>query len=204
MPPCKAAPSDVFVLDFDGVLADSQREVSTAGLQAAAARWPAIFSDMDAAARENVLQGLAAVRPRLVNGYETMVMARLIAQSADNVRQIVEPDSGLAWDAPGGLLESTLAAWGETEAELMSGFEALRHQTMSRDEAAWAAMVPLYSGVEEALSACEMPFYIASSKRRNRLTLLLNILLVLQLEEDSPRVLGGLIPPNEKKIEALR
>lgn len=48
------------------------------------------------------------------------------------------------------------------------------------------------------------PFYVASSKRRDRLVRLLNAHLCLGLEPDSPRMLAGLIPPNERKIEALR
>lgn len=68
----------------------------------------------------------------------------------------------------------------------------------------WVALNPLYPCVADALQACPYPFYIASSKASSRLVALLRAGLGMDVEEGSPRVLASLIPPNEKKIAALR
>lgn len=198
----RAGPSDVFVLDYDGVMADSQIEVSSAGLLAAEQHWPSAFADLNDETRKALLAGIAAARPRLVKGFESMVMARLIHEDATNLDKILRgtPD----WDAPGGLLRRSLEAWNEPEGPLLERFERLRGDRVASDPAAWVALSPLYSGIADALADCSSPFYICSSKRGDRLIRLLNAQLNLQLDEDSPRVLSSLIPPNEKKIEALR
>jgi hypothetical protein len=69
---------------------------------------------------------------------------------------------------------------------------------------AWTHRNQLYGGMYEALRGCEAPWYIASSKARQRVTPLLTSLLGVRLEPDSPRLLAGLIPPTERKVEALR
>jgi hypothetical protein len=68
----------------------------------------------------------------------------------------------------------------------------------------WLEMNPLYDGVKDALMRdCQSPFYIASSKAGNRLIPLLNNLLGMDVDEESPRVFHSLIPPNELKLEVL-
>ena len=198
----RAGPSDVFVLDYDGVIADSQHEVSSAGLLAAEQQWPSIFPNLTDATRNELLAAIAAARPRLVKGYESMMMARLIHENPANLNKILNgtPD----WDAPGGLLQRSLDAWEEDDHVLAEKFERLRAGRVAADAAEWVALSPLYSGVGDALADCPAPFYICSSKRGDRLLRLLNAQLNLQLDESSPRVLSSLIPPNEKKIEALR
>jgi len=81
-----AAPTDVFVLDYDGVISDSQHEVSSAGVAAAEQQWPSVFQALSSSAseRQRVLAGVAASRPRLVKGYESMVMARIILENPQN------------------------------------------------------------------------------------------------------------------------
>lgn len=192
-----AAPTDVFVLDFDGVIADSAYEVNSAGLSAAQTRWPTVsFADSD-----RILKGLAKTRPRLVRGYESMVMARLIAESDDNIDEILQE----TWATPDGLLHRSLHAWQEDSEDLNILFEKIRSERILADEDAWLKLVPLYDGIADALRECGYPFYIASSKRGDRLTKLLNAPpLNLQVDNDSPRVFSDLIPPNEKKIEALQ
>lgn len=200
---CRSAPTDVFVLDYDGVIADSAREVATAGLGAATLTWPQFFAALTLEETDRILAGLAATRPRLVRGYESMVMARLILEDpTGGVDAVLAP----GWDAPGGLLASSLAAWGTSEGELNPRFEEWRAARLAADPAAWLAFNPLYAGVGEALGDCPHPYYIASSKRSDRLTRLLRAQLpaLADLPDASPRVLAGLIPPNERKIAALR
>jgi phosphoglycolate phosphatase-like HAD superfamily hydrolase len=197
-----SAPTDVFVLDYDGVIADSQHEVSSAGVAAAEQQWPSLFQGLEGSERQRVLAGVAAARPRLVKGYESMLMARLILQDPQNVENILSGTPN--WDSPGGLLQTSLIAWDEEEQALQSVFEAYRANRMTNDLEGWVALNPLYEGIAEAMADCTSPFYICSSKRGDRLVRLLNAQFDLDVTEDSPRVLASLIPPNDKKIEALR
>lgn len=107
------------------------------------------------------------------------------------------------WEA--GLLPASLAAWGEREAALAAAFEQHRAARMRGDANGWLALNPLYEGVAEALRECPYPYYIASSKAANRLVSLLRASsLNLDVDEQSPRLFASLLPPNEKKIAALR
>jgi hypothetical protein len=196
-----AAPTstDVFVLDYDGVIADSQMEVSSAGIAAAELQWPEIFKNGEKA---KLLAGVAQARPRLVKGYESMIMARIIHEDQNGVEKILNGTP--RWDADGGLLQKSLAAWHVEEQSLQDVFEAYRAERMSTDFEAWIALNPLYDGIADAIADCTAPFYICSSKRGDRLVALLNAQFDLNVTEDIPRVLASLIPPNEKKAEALR
>lgn len=73
-------PSDVMVLDFDGVICDSEREVSTSGYEACQQYWPQLFGAVGDAELQRIMAGLRRVRPRLIKGYEALVMARLILE----------------------------------------------------------------------------------------------------------------------------
>lgn len=192
--------SDIFVLDFDGVLCDSQKEVSTAGLETAIERWPDVFGGIDAAGRENVLLLLEQARPRLVRGYETMVMSRMLWENEENVSKILDGD----WDSESGLLHQTLKSWGESEVKLNEEFEMYRGKRMQRLKDDWFGLNPLYPGVLDAINDCREPFYICSSKGGDRLCPLLNQLLNLNVSEESPQIFSGLIPPTERKIEVLK
>ncbi len=69
---------------------------------------------------------------------------------------------------------------------------------------AWIHRNQTYPGVYEALRACEHPWYVASSKAAHRISPLLRSLLGVDMDEASPRLFAGLIPPEERKIAALR
>jgi hypothetical protein len=89
-----AGPSDVFALDFDGVLVDSEPEVSSAALEAAITyddewREAVLPSSRRSASdppsrRAALLAALKRTRPVLVRGYEAVVMARLLAEGLDD------------------------------------------------------------------------------------------------------------------------
>jgi len=95
------AAADVFVLDFDGVLVDSEPEVSMSAYTAARDYWPGIFASATAAQQSAVLEGLRACRPALVRGYESMVMARMLLEDPECSGAILGGD----WEA---LLLTTL------------------------------------------------------------------------------------------------
>lgn len=142
-------------------------------------------------------RGLRATRPRLIKGWEALVMARLVLEDDSNVQRILQD-----WEP---LLERTLEAWGEGGgAALAAAFESHRAAQMAAAPDGWRALNPLYPGVDDALRACPYPFYIASSKAASRLVPLLRASLGMEVEVGSPRIFASLIPPNERKIEALR
>ena len=121
-----ATATDVFALDFDGVICDSEVEVSTSGLHSCAQHWPHLFRglDDDEAERRRVWSGLRAARPRLVKGYEVMIMARLILENSSNVQTILEGD----WEA---VLDGAVRRWGDSHAALAAAFERHRAGTMA-------------------------------------------------------------------------
>jgi hypothetical protein len=179
-------------LHIDSVICDSEPEVSTSALEAAEAHWPNLFSGLSSSERERVRAGLKAVRPRLIAGWESMVMARLVLESDANVGAVLA-----SWPSP--LLPDALAAWGDDAASISAAFEAQRGRIMATD--AWLHLNKLYPGVKEALEASPFPYYIASSKKASRLVSLLNLHLNLGIDEQSPRLFASLQPP---KLDALR
>ena len=65
-PAAAAGPTDVICLDFDGVLLDSEREITQSALLAAKQRWPEVFNGLSKEMEERVLLKMRDVRPVLV------------------------------------------------------------------------------------------------------------------------------------------
>jgi len=206
LPASRAAPKrslrvlaglDVFALDFDGVVVDSEPEVSEYGLVAAQRRWPEALSGVqEPGARAALLAALRDCRPRLVKGYEAMVMARLLAEDGARVAAVLRD-----WPA---LLAASLESWGCDAEELSAEFQALRAEAMAAHKKEWLRGSKPYKGMVDALRHCPSPVYFASSKAGGLVSLLLRENLGLDIPEESPRLYGGLLPPNEAKVAALR
>jgi len=187
----------VFALDFDGVVVDSEPEVSEYGLVAAQRRWPEALSGVqEPGARAALLAALRDCRPRLVKGYEAMVMARLLAEDGARVAAVLRD-----WPA---LLAASLESWGCDAEELSAEFQALRAEAMAAHKKEWLRGSKPYKGMVDALRHCPSPVYFASSKAGGLVSLLLRENLGLDIPEESPRLYGGLLPPNEAKVAALR
>lgn len=62
----RLAPTDVVVLDFDGVLLDSEGEITRSAFVAAKQRWPKLFAGVSAEQQEAVAKKMRKVRPVLV------------------------------------------------------------------------------------------------------------------------------------------
>lgn len=192
-----AGPTDVFVLDFDGVLVDSEPEVSSSAYAAARDYWPALFSPATAAQQQQVMEGLRSTRPVLVRGYESMVMARMLLEDPGCVDGILAD-----WHP---LLHKTLDRWGESWEKLQTSFEQHRAAWLASDRAGWLDRNRPYEGMVEAMASCEYPIYIASSKAAHRVSTLMQEHFALpDLTPDSPRLFASLLPPEEKKVEALQ
>ena len=197
----QAYPEDVFVMDFDGVLCDSAEEVMSAGYACAREVWPEVFQGVSIE-KGGLKDGLKRVRPRLVKGYESMLMARMLVERGEHgVADILGVSDWATTER--GMVGQMLDAYGCTESQLQGLFEAWRKDRITNDVDSWMELNPLYPGVKDALDDCQSPYYIASSKSGTRLIPLLNTLLDMDVEHDSPRVFAGLIPPNELKLDVL-
>lgn len=149
-PAASSAPrDDVFALDFDGVLVDSEPEVSSAAVEAAISFDPAWRSAVlgeeaeadeegGASARRGrrkalLLDALKHTRPVLVRGYEAVVMARLLAEEIDASGRADAAVERILSDWPGRQLEEAMARFffggsssesdegGEGEATVVAG-----------------------------------------------------------------------------------
>eukprot|EP00877_Chromochloris_zofingiensis_P013097 jgi/Chrzof1/8040/UNPLg00085.t1 len=192
----KGTPTDVFVLDFDGVLVDSEPEVSRSAYDAAKAYWPDVFAAAVDTTQQSVLSGLKKTRPVLIRGYESMVMARMLLEDPQCVDAILAD-----WES---VLNSTLSKWREDPQSLQTAFEHHRAGWLSSDRAGWLALNQPYPGVKDALQDCQFPVYIASSKAGHRVSTLLKEHFGLDIPQDSPRLFASLMPPDEMKADALR
>ena len=120
MAPARAAISDVFALDFDGVVCDSVGESALSAwtvrrvrqwppcgahvsprsaayllrrAQASEQLWPEVFCAPGAAAqKQRVLDEMRLVRPVVETGYENLIQARLLLEARPGTR----PDDMLA------------------------------------------------------------------------------------------------------------
>lgn len=59
--------------------------MSTSAFEACQQVWPGLFDGLGDAERARVLAGTRDARPRLVKGYEAMVMARLVLEDDRHV-----------------------------------------------------------------------------------------------------------------------
>jgi hypothetical protein len=144
-------------------------------------------------------------RARLVEGYEAVVMARLVHERGEAALN----DILATWPAP---LQTALASYGEPDggAALRRFFEGYRSARMTVGRAGWIRANAPYPGVVDALRECAAPWYIVSSKSAARVATLAGALFggvpggEALADPTSPRLLAGLHPPDTAKADALR
>jgi len=54
--------------------------VSTSGYEACQQYWPQLFGELSPQEQQRVRAGMRATRPRLIKGWEALVMARLVLE----------------------------------------------------------------------------------------------------------------------------
>ncbi|KAL3150803.1 hypothetical protein ABBQ32_000564 [Trebouxia sp. C0010 RCD-2024] len=150
-PPTRAT-ADVFALDFDGVLVDSEPEISSSAIAAASEYWPEEFGHLDDAANHQVRHNLRQVRPVLVNGVEALVMARMVLEDPSCTDSIIHD-----WQS---LLPATLKQWGVEQKDLQSFFEDFRNNLLQNHEDKWVKRHVMYPGLQETLKNCKHPWQI--------------------------------------------
>ena len=126
-----------------------------------------------------------------------------------------------------------LATWGTTQQEVAEHSESFRKRRVAGNEvrgehdeptACWACYIKacaislhslgvqeafiqnnkLYAGISDAVNLCQYPWYVITSRAKDRTLKLLKGLLSQDWPEDTPRLYAGLSPPNEMKIAAIR
>eukprot|EP00891_Asterochloris_glomerata_P004290 jgi/Astpho2/4290/fgenesh1_pg.00064_%23_75_t len=204
---CLQGPSDVFVLDFDGVIVDSEPEanskehmfpaaVSSSALDACKEYWPNQFGSLQGTQEEELRQRLRDARPVLVSAADAMVHARLLLEDPNSLAEILA-----SWDS---VLPASLEQWGESFDRLTTAVEKRRADLWQQSKDAWVQSNKLYPGLKVVLLQCQYPWYLVTSKQPHRVSLLMEGLLGMEWPQDSPRMYAAAIPPNEKKIEALK
>ncbi|GAX77267.1 hypothetical protein CEUSTIGMA_g4713.t1 [Chlamydomonas eustigma] len=188
--------SDVIVLDFDGVLVDSEPEITASALVAARERWPQAFSHLNLDREAAVKEKMRIVRPVLVRGFESMVMLRMLVEDLNNANKILEN-----WSQ---VLPAQLDMYGETQADLSALYERVRNSWMTEKPESWMQLHKEYPGVTDALRECPYPLYFASSKAGHRVSALMRAVMDLEVPKSSPSLYASLIPPEEAKADALR
>ena len=68
----------------------------------------------------------------------------------------------------------------------------------------WVKRHEMYSGLKDTLKSCKYPWYIVTSRAKHRTLKLIDAMLGLSWPEDTPRLFSKMLPPNQKKIEALQ
>ncbi|DBA91546.1 TPA: hypothetical protein ACH3X1_003167 [Trebouxia sp. C0004] len=190
------AAGDVFALDFDGVMVDSEPEISSSAVAAAAEYWPEQFGNLDQATHDQMRRDMRQVRPVLVNGVEALVMARMVLEEPGCVDSIIQD-----WQS---VLPATLNKWKIEQKDLQIFFEDFRNNLLQNKEDEWVKRHVMYPGLEETLKACKYPWYIVTSRAKHRTLKLVDAMLDMQWPEDTPRLYCKLLPPNQRKIETLQ
>ncbi|CAG9460501.1 unnamed protein product [Pedinophyceae sp. YPF-701] len=191
-----AGPTDVFAIDVDGVLVDSEPEVTRAAIAAATEIWPETMAGADEGA---LRQALRRVRPVIVKGFEAVVQARMLAEhpAPDTETRIL---SRGAWAA---VWREAVSAWGASAEHIDAVFGRIRDAEVAAGT--YLEGQRAYPGVVGAMRECPYPSYLVSSKSGKRVAAVLGGLVGMEgVEEGSPRVMASLLPPEEKKVEALR
>ena len=131
--------TEVFFLDFDGVLCDSAAETAVAAWRAGTALWPEWRGPEpppDALAR------FCRHRPLLETGYQAIALLRLIVTG--------EPDARIAAEfAP--LTRAVFAATGWEKPALIRLFGDTRDRWIREDEAGWLGRHRFYPGTATAV-----------------------------------------------------
>jgi hypothetical protein len=147
--------SDVFALDFDGVLCDSAGECAVTAWRAGRRIWPEWRGvEPPAACAERFVR----LRPALETGYQMPLLMKLVVDHVSDAEV-------LARFVP--LCEELMSAHGLTRKQLVGLFGEARDEWLARDTAGWLASHRFYPGVLARLREALVlhPVYILTTKQ---------------------------------------
>ncbi|CAN6461629.1 unnamed protein product [Victoria cruziana] len=195
--------SDLYALDFDGVLCDSCGESSISALKAAKIRWPNLFVDVDVETEEWIVDQMHEVRPVVETGYENVLLVRLLLEIRKPTIQKSSVASGLTIHA---ILESwlrlkpiILEEWNEDSDVLIELFGKVRDEWIEHDFAGWINANRFYPGTADALRFSSSKLYIVTTKQSRFADALLRELAGVEIP--SERIFGLGTGP---KVEVLK
>ena len=148
---------NAYALDFDGVLCDSAGETGATGWRAAALIWPGEFPEPPPA---DYLARFARVRPVLETGFESILIARLLADGVSEAELLARFPA----------LAAPLLARPEcARATLIARFGGVRDTWIRTRFADWLALHRFYPGTVATVQrwqAAGAPVYILTTKER--------------------------------------
>ncbi|KAK9835756.1 hypothetical protein WJX74_007318 [Apatococcus lobatus] len=174
---------------------DSEPEVTAGCIDSAAALWPDVIGNLKDQELADVKAKMRTMRPVMNSTWEFLVAVRLLATDTD-VTELQRNWSSACHQA--------LKEWGTSERQVEEHSQKFRKQRVAGNEEAFIENNKLYSGVADAVAQCQYPWYVITSRAKDRTLKLLKGLLSQNWPEDTPRLYAGLSPPNERKIAAIR
>jgi phosphoglycolate phosphatase-like HAD superfamily hydrolase len=149
------ATSDVFALDFDGVICDSAAEGAVTSWRAGQKLWP---QWQGAEPPEECRDRFVRLRPALETGYQMPLLMKLVVDHVSDAEV-------LARFVP--LCEELMSIHGLTRKQLVGIFGEARDEWIARDTAGWLASHRFYPGVIDRLreALVSHPVYILTTKQ---------------------------------------
>ncbi|XP_058082769.1 uncharacterized protein LOC131230797 [Magnolia sinica] len=195
--------SDLYALDFDGVLCDSCGESSLSALKAAKIRWPDLFKGSDSAMEQWIIDQMHVVRPVVETGYENLLLVRLLLEIQIPSIRKSSVAAGLTIE---GILENwsklkpvIMEDWNENRDALIDLFGKVRDEWLEKDLSSWIGANRFYPGIADALKFASSKLYIVTTKQGRFADALLRELAGVAIPSD--RIYGLGTGP---KVEVLK
>ncbi|CAL5090001.1 unnamed protein product [Urochloa decumbens] len=198
--------SDLFALDFDGVLCDSCGESSLSAVKAAKVRWPWVFEQVNSSMEEWIVEQMYTLRPVVETGYENLLLVRLLVEiQIPSVRKSSVAD-GLSIQE---ILENWLKLkptlmdeWQEDRDSLVDLFGRVRDDWIENDLSGWIGANRFYPGTADALKLSSSEAYIVTTKQSRFAKALLKELAGIDFP--SERIYGLGTGPKVKVLQQLQ
>ena len=142
---------EVFVFDFDGVVADSCDECTETSLRCLRSLFPKGKQTPLPPAPAALASEMRELRPFIETGWEIPVVLRLRLEAAAGVKEAPSSVSDILAADLRGLVDGSLERWGTSEAQFIDGFGGARDAWIAADEASWIEATPFYPGVPQTL-----------------------------------------------------
>eukprot|EP00904_Undaria_pinnatifida_P012979 jgi/Undpi1/8811/HiC_scaffold_25.g11273.m1 len=175
----KDSSSQIYALDFDGVICNSQGESSRSGFKALQCVWPELGARLKAErggeagdddAPAWMLDKMRELRPIIETGYENILLARLLVEEGrrgERGRQRMREGEGER-SIPSGpeAREELTVRYGLSRDELINAFGQARDEWIETDFEGWLGANSFYEGVREAIAACKGEVYVVTTKQQ--------------------------------------
>ncbi|KAK2630883.1 hypothetical protein QOZ80_UnG0720300 [Eleusine coracana subsp. coracana] len=198
--------SDLYALDFDGVLCDSCGESSLSAVKAAKVRWPFVFEQVDATMEEWIVEQMYTLRPVVETGYENLLLVRLLVEiRVPSTRKSSVADGLTVQEILENWLQlkpTIMADWQEDRDSLVDLFGRVRDDWIKNDFSGWIGANRFYPGTADALKFSSSEVYIVTTKQSRFAEALLKELAGIDFP--SERIYGLGTGPKVKVLQQLQ